>query len=311
WMLAAYMGRPETPALWERWRRVADEYDALLLGEVYLDDPFEVATYTTDERLHRAFYLPLQHTTWNRDEIATALATAVAAGRGRFAWPQSSHDDPRAGSRFGGGDLGARRALAFFHLLAALPGTPVMLAGDELGLDNGEVPAGALEDPVSVRNTDRSDGRDGSRTPMPWDPDRPEWGFTTGTPWLPVGANRTPGQSVAAQRDDPASPLHRMRALLAARATLTTMLATNEITWLDLGDDVIGLRRGDVVAACNFGATTTRDLAVANGRRTRHTATGRAGAPTADLVAASSAAATLDGTSLTLGSDTTALVRIH
>lgn len=304
WMLAAYMGRPETPALWERWRRVADEYDALLLGEVYLDDPFEVATYVTDERLHRAFYLPLQHTTWDRDEIADTLATAVAAGRGRFAWPQSSHDDPRAASRFGGGAPGARRALAFFHLIATLPGNPVMLAGDELALDNGIVPTTALEDPVSVRNTDREDGRDGSRTPMPWDPDQDNWGFTTGTPWLPVGENRTPDQSVVVQRADPMSPLHRMRALLAARPTLATMLGTNELAWLDLGTDVVALRRGDVIAVCNFASSTTIDLA-------------RAGDVAFDeviaageIVAASSVDATMDATELTLGIDTTALVRV-
>ncbi len=298
WMLAAYMGRPETPALWERWRRVADEYDALLLGEVYLDDPFEVATYATDQRLHRAFYLPLQHITWDRDEIADTLATAVAAGRGRFAWPQSSHDDPRAGTRFGGGHVGARRALAFFHLIATLPGTPVMLAGDELALDNGVVPASDVEDPVSVRNTDRTDGRDGSRTPMPWDPDQDNWGFTTGSPWLPIGDNRTRDQSVVVQRADPTSPLHRMRALLRARAGMTGMLATNEITWLELGADVVALRRGDVITACNLGATTTIDLAAAGVTTAGH------------IAAASSADATLHDGALTLGTDTTALVRV-
>jgi alpha-glucosidase len=291
WMIAAFMGQPDTPALWERWRRVADEYDAMLLGEVYLEDPFEVATYATDERLHRAFYLPLQHLGWDREVLAARLRVAVEAGRGRFAWPQSSHDDPRAGTRFGGGALGSRRALAFFHLVAALPGTPVMLAGDELGLDNGQVPDTHAADPVTVRNDDRDDGRDGSRTPMPWDHDEPNWGFTTGTPWLPIGENRTADQSVAAQAADPKSPLHRMRALLASRKDLTAMLGTNEVEWLDLDDQVIALRRGDVVTVCNLGPQVAVDLP------------GRGA-----IVAASSDDAVLVDTTLTLGTDTTALV---
>lgn len=293
WMMAAFMGQPDTPALWERWRRVADEYGALLLGEVYLEDAVEVADYATDERLHRAFFLPLQHTTWDRDELASTLQEAVAAGRGRFAWPQSSHDDPRAASRFGGGEVGARRAVAFFHLTSVLPGNPVMLAGDELGLDNGVVPRTAAEDPVTVRNADREDGRDGSRTPMPWDATQANWGFTTGTPWLPIGTNRTPEQSVVVQRADATSPFHRMRTLLTARRTLVTMLATNTVTWLSLADQVIALQRGDVVTVCNFGDATTVTLPTAG-----------------SIVAASNDDAVMDGTTLALGADTAALVQV-
>ncbi|MBY5160913.1 alpha-amylase family glycosyl hydrolase [Salsipaludibacter albus] len=288
---SGYMGRPETPELYERWRRIADSYDALLLGEVYLSDPDVVATYITDDRLHRAFFLPLQHTTWDRDQVATRLRRAVEVAQGRFAWPQSSHDDPRAGSRFGGGDRGRRRAMAFFHLVGALPGTPVMLAGDELGLDDGQVARLDAEDPITTRNADREDGRDGSRTPMPWDPDLPNLGFSEVEPWLPLGSNRGADDTVTVQEGDPDSPLHRMRRFLAARRGLVGMLATDEVAWLDLGDDVLALRRGDVVVACNFGSATHLDLP----------GTGR-------LAVASSDDAAVTGTDLALGRDTTALV---
>ncbi|HYN17447.1 MAG TPA: DUF3459 domain-containing protein, partial [Actinomycetes bacterium] len=56
-------------------------------------------------------------------------------------------------------------------------------------------------------------GRDPERSPMRWD-DRPGGGFTTGTPWLPLG---DPAVNVAAQRDDPASMLSLHRRLLRLR----------------------------------------------------------------------------------------------
>ncbi len=288
-----FMGRPDTPELYRPWRTLADRHDALLLGEVYLSDQARVATYIEDGLLHRAFFLPLQHTDWDRDQVAAMVVPGVAYGHGQFAWPQSSHDDPRAGSRFGGGEVGARRAMAFFHLIGCLPGTPVMLAGDELALEDGRVERGEAEDPITTRNDDRQDGRDGSRTPMTWDPDAPNFGFTTATPWLPVGTNRTGADTVAGQEDDPESPLHRMRRFLAARRDLDDMLATDDVTWLEPGDDVLAFRRGDVVVACNFGVATTMELPAE-----------------ATLVVASSDDAAVAAARLDLGADTTALVRM-
>nr|WP_274387406.1 alpha-amylase family glycosyl hydrolase [Salsipaludibacter albus] len=290
--LSGFMGRPETPALYRSWRRIADRHDALLLGEVALSSPEAVAAYLSDDLLHRAFFLPLQHTGWNRDEIAEMLVGAVAAGGGRFAWPQSSHDDPRAATRFGGGATGTRRALAFLHLVATLPGNPVILAGDELGLENGLIPAGLAQDPVSGRGETLVASRDGSRTPMPWDAERPNMGFTTGTPWLPLGANRAAADTVAHQRDDPGSPLQRTRRLLETRRGLTGMLATDDVTWLDLGPDLLGLRRGDVVVVCNFGPSTTVDV-------------GRCRL----LVASSDDAVVDDRDGVSIGRDTTVLLR--
>lgn len=292
--LVHIIDQPGTPDLYRSWRQVADRHDALLLGEVYLADSARVARYVADGRLHRAFWLPLQHTTWDRDEILDMLTTAVAAGGGRFAWPQSSHDDPRAATRFGGGEVGRRRALAFFHLIATLPGTPVMLAGDELGLDNGVVPAEDVEDPAAARGAEAI--RDGSRTPMPWAPG-PNLGFSTATPWLPLGANRTDADTVAVQASQPRSSLATMRHLLSVRPGLTTMLASGTVDWLDLGERLIALRRGDVQVVCNLGPATTVPLP--NGGK---------------IVAASSQDAQLDtrpdASVLELGADTTALVQV-
>ena len=56
------------------------------------------------------------------------------------------------------------------------------------------------------------DGRDPERTPVQWDAS-PGAGFSTGSPWLPVGAGAA-RVNVAAERDDPASMLSLYRRLI-------------------------------------------------------------------------------------------------
>jgi alpha-glucosidase len=51
---------------------------------------------------------------------------------------------------------------------------------------------------------------------MPWDGAAPNLGFTTGTPWLPLGPAHA-GLSAAAQAADPGSVLAYARAMLARR----------------------------------------------------------------------------------------------
>jgi alpha-glucosidase len=86
-----------------------------------------------------------------------------------------------------------------------LPGTPFLYAGEELGLEDAEVPADRRVDPG---------GRDGCRAPLPWSASAGH-GWPT-TPWLPWPPDATQ-RNVATLRADPDSILHLYRRLLAAR----------------------------------------------------------------------------------------------
>jgi alpha-glucosidase len=205
--------------------------------------------YVAPDALHAAFCFPALRTPWDARAIATTLAAAVAASDGRFAWPMSSHDDPRAADRFGGGDLGAARALAYFTLLAALPGVPFLYQGDELGLDNAVLDPAAFQDPAS-RGRPVVWSRDAVRTPMPWDTSEGR-GFSTAAPWLPIPDNHGPARSAAAQIDDPRAVLHRYRALINGRDAW--LPDTDHVGWLPDDDAVVGFRRGDVLVALNAG----------------------------------------------------------
>lgn len=196
----------------ERWRRLADTHNALLVGEVHDVEPDSLARFVSDGRLHSTFWFGLVDGGWDPALIDDLLAAAHASPA--LSWAQGNHDRPRAASRYGGGQLGQRRSLALHALLALLPGCLWLYQGEELGLTDGVVPAGRGADPLALVAPGQS--RDLARTPMPW-LDQPGLGFTTGTSWLP-GGDRTAEQTVAHQNRDPASHLSALRRLLTARA---------------------------------------------------------------------------------------------
>ena len=258
--------------VYRRWRRITDRYDAVLLGEVYLLEPARLSRYVAgDDVLDTAFCFPALKVDWHAGRIREVLRQCVEAGGESMTYPLSSHDDPRAASRFGGGATGARRALAYLALLAGLPGNPFLLAGDELGLDDGDT-GDAHHDPIAVRNPGAS-GRDGSRTPMVWEPGEGV-GFTTGKPWLPIGDNRRDEDTVAVQAADPDSHLHRVRRLLDARRRLLTGIDGTGVQWLDAGESVIALRRGGIVVACHVGDGAARVALPRSGELAHATAPG-------------------------------------
>jgi alpha-glucosidase len=237
--------------VYRAWNDIATRHGAVLIGEVYLLEPEAVARYVRDQdALHLAFCFPALHTSWDPVDIRTTLETSATAGGHHFAWPLSSHDDPHAATRFGGGEVGARRALAYFTFLCGLPGVPFLYQGDELGLDDGVTDA--HEDPISVRNPGAI-GRDGSRTPVTWSPG-PGFGFTTGEPWLPFGDNRDDSRTAAAQQGDPASPLERTRALLRVRRQLDDLTSPTDATWLSLDGPLVGVARGAAAVVLHVAA---------------------------------------------------------
>jgi alpha-glucosidase len=97
---------------------------------------------------------------------------------------------------------------------------------------------------------------------MRWD-DRPGAGFTTGTPWLPIGDRAV---NVAAQREDPGSTLTLHRRLLALRRD-SPALAAGAYEPVQADGDVLAYLRtggdGRWLVALNLGPGAGRlDLAV-------------------------------------------------
>lgn len=141
--------------------------------------------------------------------------------------------------------------MSLLTMMFGLPGVPFLYQGEELGLDDATLATEYLTDPLALRN-ENTPGRDVCRTPMPWEPG-PNLGFSTAaTTWLPVGHDTA--DTVAAQRDDPASHLRRVRELLALRRSLNGQ--DQPVVWVEGPNDVVAFERGDLLFALHVSETS-------------------------------------------------------
>ena len=165
-------------------------------------------------------------------------------------WALSNHDSPRVTSRIG--EIQAR-ALALF--VFALPGSCYVFAGQELGLPDGDIPDSSRQDPIYLRTNGKQKGRDGARVPLPWSGETAPFGFTTGTPWLPL-TDKWQGLTVEKQNIDPKSTLNLYRTALKLRSD--HLVGQGEINWLESpqhgakSSSLLAVRRGNVSIYMNL-----------------------------------------------------------
>lgn len=95
----------------------------------------------------------------------------------------SSHDQPRHISA--SGDASDRDARFFALMMAALPGPWLIYQGEELALPQATLSREETTDPLDLLYWPDGPGREGARVPIPWS-EGPAFGFTKGTPWLPM-----------------------------------------------------------------------------------------------------------------------------
>jgi alpha-glucosidase len=239
--------QPEVVDVYRDWRRITDSYDGdrMLVGEVFILDVDRVKRYVGDDRLHQAFNFTVFRTPWGAAGLRATIEKALDAFDPPT-WVLSNHDLTRHVTRYGGGELGRRRGLAVTAALLALPGSPYLYQGEELGLEESDVPPDRRTDPTWFRTGGKVVGRDGCRTPIPWTAAGAGHGFTTGEPWLPFGADA----STQAVDAEPAV-LQMYRSMLATRRSIRGELR-NGVTWIDTADDVLAFRReGGLVCVLN------------------------------------------------------------
>ncbi len=247
--------RPEVHEVVRELRAVIDAYpDRVLIGEVYLPVERLVAYY--GEALggaHLPFNFSLIETPWRADAIA-ALITRYEAALPDGAWPNwvlGNHDRPRIAGRVG--DAQARVAAM---LLLTLRGTPTLYYGDELGLPQVAIPPGGVRDPWE-RNVPGL-GRDGCRTPMPWNYVHFA-GFSTAEPWLPLNADGGI-RNVAAESADSGSILTLYRRLIALRRAHPALSAGSYRPLAQSGTGFAYERAADgetLIVALNFTGEST------------------------------------------------------
>lgn len=241
-------------------RRVLDSYsgERMAVGEAWVADPRRLARYVRPDELNLTFNFELVEAAWGAATFRGAIERSLDAMSEVGApctWVLSNHDVDRAATRYGGGAVGVERARAAALVQLSLPGAVYLYNGDELGLQNVDLPDEALQDPTWERSGHTERGRDGERVPLPWSGEAPPYGFTTGREtWLPMPAGWA-DVTVAAESEDATSTLHLVRAAIRLRRELPDLggASGEDLTWLDAPDGCLAYRRGGLTVLLNAG----------------------------------------------------------
>ncbi|MDQ2102205.1 alpha-amylase family glycosyl hydrolase [Azospirillum isscasi] len=213
------MMHPAVHTVLARLRAVVDRYpDRVLLGELSSQPGAarRIAAYCGPQGLHAAYSLSLAKQPFTAANFAAALAGTPRPEA--ICWSFSNHDVERAASRWlpPGADPERFNAL-LAALFAALPGTVCLYQGEELALPNAVLEQEDLRDPFGIAYWPDFQGRDGSRTPMPWRSGAPNAGFSgAAETWLPVAETHR-ALAVDEQERRPGSPLALWREALRLR----------------------------------------------------------------------------------------------
>ena len=252
--------QPEVHDVYRSWRRVLEEYDGdrMAVAEAWTQTPEAMARYVRPDELHQAFNFAWLLAPWSAAAFAEVVRGTLAAVEPVGAaptWVLSNHDVIRHPTRYGGGARGLARARAATLTMLALPGSAYLYQGEELGLEEVDVPPHCRQDPYWFRTG--KVGRDGARVPIPWRGTRSPYGFgpAAATPWLPMPDDWAP-LTVAAQRKDPESTWSFYRDALRARRRVAH--SGNEVEIVEGRSTVLHLRRGDLQVLCNCGSRPVR-----------------------------------------------------
>ena len=194
------------------WREVVDEYDdRIMAAEAWVMPLSRMAKWVRQDEYHQAFNFGYLETPWDREKLEAVIDESLnefGAVGAPSTWVLSNHDVirhatrmaydkiPKQGDGIGpdyeqpNAEVGLRRARAATAFMLGLPGGAYIYQGEELGLPEHTTLEGAYrQDPTYFRTQGKRVGRDGCRVPIPWEADKPAFGFSTaGETWLPQPA---------------------------------------------------------------------------------------------------------------------------
>ena len=196
-------------------RSLTESYgQRVLIGELSL--PLERLVHYYGEQLDE-IHLPFNFhfvnmPVWEAGTVREAVENYEAAlpEEGWPNWVLGNHDQPRIATR-----VGRQQARLTQMLLLTLRGTPTCYYGDELGMQDVQVPKELVHDPRGKEQPQY--GRDPVRSPMQWN-STANAGFCPNgvTPWLPVAYDYQTF-NVETEQQDPRSFLVLIRILLELR----------------------------------------------------------------------------------------------
>lgn len=209
--------RPENLQFLEALRKLMDRYPGTVtLGEIASEDSLKtMAEYTAgNSRLHMAYSFELLVDQLSGSYIRETVETLEKnLSEGWPCWSIGNHDVVRVMSRWGGKDQSPELAKTLNALLLSLRGSVCSYQGEELGLTEADIQQHELQDPYGITFWPRFKGRDGCRTPMPWNHTEMHAGFSQVQSWLPIPAAHKE-RAVNLQENDSVSILNAYRTFM-------------------------------------------------------------------------------------------------
>jgi alpha-glucosidase len=259
-----FFDREGVHEIYRNWRKIFDSFsgERMSVAEAWVHPSSRATRYVRSDELHQIFNFDFLIAEWNADFLRAAIdktLNEVSQVQAPPTWVLCNHDSPRLVTRLGGGEIGAKKARAMALLTHALPGGVYIFQGEELGLEDANLPDDARQDPVFFRTKGADKGRDGARVPLPWIADEKNFGFTDGKPWLPMPRDWNE-KSVNLQTKAIESFLEMYRKSLSIRSSHPALKQRNsrdvssEISWLPTQPGVLAFAREPgftLVSNCN------------------------------------------------------------
>lgn len=248
--------QPENVVFMQKLRSLLNEYNAISIGEVGDEDRSleTMAVYSAGgDKLHMCYTFDLLGKQFDPSLFAQKVGGFVeACPEGWPCWAFSNHDVERHATRWAGRSSTSDTAKFAISLLATLRGSICLYQGEELGLTEALLTFEQLQDPYGIRFWPEFKGRDGCRTPYPWDAAQPSAGFTDGVPWLPVTTDHLPHAHVQQNQKDSSVLAHYCKVLAARKSS--PCLLKGDIRFLRSDDKLLAFERslGDEKLLCVF-----------------------------------------------------------
>lgn len=239
--------QPENIEFMQDIRALLNKYPGTVsLGEISSEDSLStMAEYTQGgDKLHMGYSFELLTDDYSSEYIRETVQTLEQRmTEGWPCWAFSNHDVERVASRWSqNGEINPAQCKMLTALLASLRGSVCMYQGEELGLGEASVAFEDLQDPYGITFWPNFKGRDGCRTPMPWDDNGSEHaGFSDAKPWLPVDNAHTQ-RAVSVQDKDSDSILNAYREFMAWRKQHAVLLE-GDIEFINTQEPILAFYR--------------------------------------------------------------------
>jgi alpha-glucosidase len=240
----------ENLAFIESIRTLLNQYPGTVaLGEISSEDSLKtMAEYTQgDQRLHMGYSFDLLTEEFSAAYIKQVVQTLEErVSDGWPCWAISNHDVQRVISRWGksqNAEQNTDLAKMLFAMISSLRGSICSYQGEELGLVEADIAFEDIQDPYGITFWPQFKGRDGCRTPHPWQYDEINAGFSQAKPWLPVVVEHQE-KSVDLQENTADSVLNSYRHFTQWRKQHSALLY-GDIAFIDTPEPILTFIRKD------------------------------------------------------------------